>query len=279
MHSLVRTSLVVCLLTSVGTADEWYTRATDWHGHSQFHFRVAERPAWLVVPQKPIPGNPWIWRARFPGYHDEMDVELVSRGFHLAYVDVAGLFGSPAAIDIGDKFYATMTGERGLSMRPALEGVSRGGLFVYNWAVRNPQSVSCIYCDTPVLDFRSWPGGKRSGKGSVGDWKRCLTAYGISESQSLDWNDCPVDAAAKVVAGQKIPVLHIVSENDVIVPPAENTRIFEQRLKQVGHSMTVISVPFGTEKSSGHHFTHPAPERVVAFIQQHAGPSLGDESQ
>ncbi|MEO1982463.1 MAG: hypothetical protein ABGZ24_18295, partial [Fuerstiella sp.] len=67
----------------------------------------------------------------------------------------------------------------------------------------------------------------------------------------------------------KIPVLHIVSENDVVVPPAENTYLLQARLKELGHDMPVVSVPLGTEKSHGHHFTHPAQDRVVKFIRRH----------
>ena len=61
--------------------------------------------------------------------------------------------------------YEYVTTRLGLAYRPALEGVSRGGLFVYNWAVKNADKVACIYCDTPVCDFKSWPGGKGIGLG------------------------------------------------------------------------------------------------------------------
>ncbi len=163
-----------------------------------------------------------------------------------------------------------MTSKRSLSPRPALEGVSRGGLFVYNWAVSNPTKVSCIYCDTPVLDFKSWPAGKGTGIGSPGTWQTCLAAYGLTEQEALDFVGNPVDKAAAIVAKHKIPLLHVVSENDVVVPPKENTYLLQTRLKKLGHDLPVISVPEGTEKSNGHHFTHPEQERVVKFIAKHA---------
>ena len=62
-------------------------------------------------------GNPWVWRARFPGYHAEMDRELLARGYHIGYVDVAELFGSPTAVEIGNQFYDFMTNERNLATR------------------------------------------------------------------------------------------------------------------------------------------------------------------
>lgn len=262
--------VVFAALEATLSAEEWYTKKTDWHGFDQYHLTIRNRPAWIVMPKQARKGNPWIWRARFPGYHAEMDIELVRRGFHLAYVDVAGLYGAPEATAIGDAFYQYAVEERSLAAKPALEGVSRGGLFVYNWAVRNPDKVACIYCDTPVLDFTSWPGGKGSGRGSTSDWKGCLAVYGLTEQQGLDYKNNPVDAAARVVASHAIPILHIVSENDVIVPPIENTRLLQKRLGTLNYSMFVISVPEGTEQSSGHHFIHPDPDRVVEFMEEHA---------
>ncbi|MEZ6132106.1 MAG: prolyl oligopeptidase family serine peptidase [Planctomycetaceae bacterium] len=240
-----------------------------WHGFDRYHFRVMDRPAYLVVPKRIADGKPWVWRARFPDFHFEMDVELLKKGFHVAYVDVAGLFGSPLAMQIGDAFYDDVTIQRGLAARPALEGVSRGGLFVYNWAARHPERVACIYCDTPVLDFRSWPGGKGTGIGSAVAWQQCLAAYGFTEADGLEFQGNPINHAA-VIAQHRIPLLHIVSENDVVVPPHENTYVLQQRLQALGHTLPVISVAKGTEQSHGHHFVHPEQKRVVDFIRKHA---------
>ena len=239
---LLTTATLVCV--SPGRADEtpWFTRQSKWHGFDQFHFQVADRPAYLVVPEKPAEGSPWIWRARFPGYHAEIDIALVRKGFHIGYVDVAGMFGNPRAVAIGDQFYEFITTKRGLAKQVALEGVSRGGLLVYNWAVKNPDKVACIYCDTPVCDIKSWPGGKGTGIGSPPTWKQCLKAYGFDEDQAKAFNGNPIDHA-KVIADAGIPILHIVSENDRIVPPKENTYVLKSRLAKHGHEMEVISVP------------------------------------
>lgn len=265
--------LSVCLSTSgllaADDASPWYERKTSWREFDQFHFKVGDRPAYLVTPKKAATGNPWVWRARFPGYHAEMDVTLLDRGFHVAYVDVAGMFGSPKAVEIGDRFYRLMTTERGLAKKPALEGVSRGGLFVYNWAAKNPTRVACIYCDTPVCDFKSWPGGRGSGLGSTAAWAQCLKAYGFGEEQALQYKKNPVDNL-EVIVKAKIPILHVVSENDRVVPPKENSYVLKSRLETAGHSMQIISVPEGSKKSNGHHFTHPQPQSVVDFIVEHA---------
>lgn len=254
-----------------------FDRETTWNGFAQKHFKVAGRAAYMVQPKQALAGNPWIWRARFPGYHAEMDIELLKRGFHVAYIDVAGMFGSPQAMKIGDAFYKQLTTQLDFSVKPALEGVSRGGLFVYNWAARHPDKVACIYCDTPVLDFKSWPGGQGTGIGSAGTWQQCLKAWELTAEQANALKQNPIDHAA-VIAKAKIPLLHIVSENDRVVPPSENTYLLQRRLQQLGHPLEVISVKTGSESSNGHHFTHPEPDRVVKFIETHAAVASADES-
>ena len=275
-------TLATCLWLAANSATDtlaqekqWFEREAEWNGYSQFHFKVANRNAYLVAPKKAAAGNPWIWRARFPGYHAEMDVQMLAKGCHIAYVDVAGLFGGPSAMRIGDEFYRYITTERGLAKKPAMEGVSRGGLFVYNWAVRNSDKVACIYCDTPVCDIKSWPAGQGTGIGSPSTWKQCLAAYKLTEESAKQFDRNPVDTT-KTIAGAKIPILHVVSETDRVVPAKENTYLLRDRLAKHGHSMQIISVPMGTKKSKGHHFTHPQPGRVVEFLTKNLGLGSSD---
>ncbi|MEQ8854076.1 prolyl oligopeptidase family serine peptidase [Gimesia sp.] len=252
------------------TTQNWSGKQDTWHGFKRVHFPTEGRKSYVVIPEKAAPDNPWVWRARFPDFHYEMDVELLKQGFHIAYLDVSDLFGSPQAIEYGNKFYKRLTQQHGLQSKVALEGVSRGGLFIYNWALANPDKVSCIYADTPVCDFKSWPGGKGKSEGSQARWDACLKSYGLTEQEALDWPNNPVDRIA-TIAEAEIPVLHIISENDQVVPPDENTLLMFSRVpeKYRKNNFQIIFVKEGTEKSKGHHFTHPEPDRVVKFIRQH----------
>ena len=51
-----------------------------------------------------------------------------------------------------DAWYAYLTGQYGLSKKPAFIGMSRGGEFEYRWGTANPDKVSCIYADNPGMD-------------------------------------------------------------------------------------------------------------------------------
>lgn len=260
---------VVAISDADATTPEtlWYDRVSDFHGFDRLHFKVADRAATLVVPDSPAAGSPWVWRARFPDFHPEVDVKLLAAGYHIGYVDVAGMFGAPEAIEIGNAFYREMTSQRQLSPKPVMEGVSRGGLFVYNWLVANPSKVSAVYCDTPVCDVRSWPGGQGTGIGHATSWQQCLDRYGITAQDSATFRGAPVDQA-RAIAATGVKLLHIVTENDRVVPPTENTYVLRSRLEEHGGRLDVISVPKGTEKSKGHHFTHEAVDQVFYFVVQ-----------
>ncbi|MFO0913983.1 MAG: endonuclease/exonuclease/phosphatase family protein [Pirellulales bacterium] len=246
----------------------WYYRESDWQGFRRWHFRVAGREAYVVVPQTALQARPWVWRTSFPDFHAEMDVELLKQGYHVAYFEPSDLLGSPAAVDQGTRFHQFLVDQLHLRPRVVLEGVSRGGLLAYNWAAQHPDLVAAIYCDTPVCDVKSWPGGLGQGAGSPPDWQQCQDVYHLTADELKNFRGNPIDHA-QVLAEHKIPLLHIVAEDDRIVPPDENTYLLRSRLESLGHRLDVISLPHGTPESHGHHFTHPDPQRVVKFVMEH----------
>jgi len=107
-------------------------------------------------------------------------LQLLDQGFHHVHIVVGNTFGSPSALQHFDAFYEALQ-KGGLAKKGALIGISRGGLYAYNWAARHPEAVSCIYGDAPVCDFKSWPGGKGKGKGSAGDWASLQKHYGFKD--------------------------------------------------------------------------------------------------
>src|SRR5665213_3528205 len=102
-------------------------------------FALNDRAALIVHPEGAAPGRPWICRTEFFGHEPQADNALVTKGFHLAYIDINSLFGAPVARDEVDAFYDYVIGEYSLNRKVFLEGFSRGGLFAYNWAARHPE--------------------------------------------------------------------------------------------------------------------------------------------
>jgi len=239
-------------------------KKTVWNGYDRYDFVYDGRNCIAVTPREAAAGRPWIWRARFFGHEPQTDLALLAKGFHLVYMDVVELFGNPEAVAHWNAFYKYLTGEHGFARKAAMEGMSRGGLYIYNWAAENPEKVSCIYADAPVCDIRSWPGGKGRAPGSAALWKQCLAAYGLTEQQAAGFKGNPIDHL-EPLARAGVPLLHVVGDADEVVPVEENTTILEARYKKLGGSITVIHKP-----GVGHHphsLKDPAP--IVRFILEH----------
>lgn len=241
-------------------------REFNFHGYKGFVYDNKGVEYFIVKPHRAAKGNPWIWRARFWGHEPQTDIDLLERGFHLTYCDVADLYGSDKALKRWDAFYALAV-KAGLNKKVALEGMSRGGLIIYNWAAANPEKVACIYADAPVMDFKSWPMGKGSSAGSESDAKQLLSVYGFSTpEEALNWTKNPIDHAA-ILAKAGIPMLHVVGDADDVVPVSENTEVFAKRLQEVGYTLRIIHKP-----GIGHHpHSLNNPEPIVQFILKATG--------
>jgi pimeloyl-ACP methyl ester carboxylesterase len=224
-------------------------------------FEFKGHSAKIVFPEKSNMEKHWIWRARFWGHEPQTDLALLEKGFHVVYVDVANLFGNNEAVELWNQFYQYLIKEYGLNKKVVLEGMSRGGLIIYNWAAANVEKVACIYADAPVCDIKSWPGGLYAGKGSVSDWEKCLTVYGLNDSTVYDFEGIPINNAVKV-ARAGVPAIHVCGAADKVVPYFENTKILADNYGKAGGVIKVI-----LKNGIGHHpHSLEDPKPIVDFI-------------
>ena len=257
--------LLLALFFPLCLSAEFPGKPGKWQGYDFYNFREGGASCRVVVPREIAEGKPWIWRARFWGHEPQTDRALLERGWHVVYCEVGNLFGSPKAVARWDAFYAYLVGKQGFSRKAVLEGMSRGGLIIFNWAASNPDKVHCIYADAPVCDIRSWPGGKGSGKGSPGTWKECLAAYDLTETEALEFKGNPIDWLTRL-AKAGIPILHVVGDADKVVPISENSDLIEKRYKALGGNIHVIHKP-----NVGHHpHSLKDPKLIVEFFLKHA---------
>ena len=260
-------STVLLFITICGFAQNGENeKFSEWHGYELLDSTLHGISFKLVFPEKANEKRNWIWRARFWGHEPQTDLALLEQGFHLAYIDVAGLYGGPEAVKRWNDFYIFITEKYKLNKKVVLEGMSRGGLPIFNWGNANAEKVACIYGDAPVCDIKSWPGGKGKGKGSEPDWEKCKEQYGLTEKMALQYKGNPVDHMENI-AHFKVPVLNVVGDTDTVVPVAENTTILEKRLIELGWEMQVIHKP-----ETGHHpHSLENPKPIVEFILKHTG--------
>lgn len=236
----------------------------NFHGFRMYAFEFKGRQSRIVVPKRAAKGNPWVWRARFFGHRPEVDMELLSRGFYVAYIDVTDLYGNPQAVEIWNEFYNYVTQEYDFAPKVAMEGMSRGGLIVFNWAAGNAEKISCIYVDAPVLDFKSWPGGKMSGRGSDEDWQKCLLAYGLSEEEAMKYKHNPVDNIEPLLDA-KIPLLVVSGDEDEVVPFEENAGVIVKAYEDRNRDVKVIM-----KEGVGHVHGLDDARPIINFILKHS---------
>ena len=250
--------------TTIATAAWPSGKRSVWHGYERIDFSLPGDGARciLVKPKTPAKGNPWVWRARFWGHQPALDLQLLEKGFHLTYCEVGGLFGAPRAVERWNKFHALAV-QQGLSSRPVLEGMSRGGLIIVNWASANPDKVTAIYGDNPVCNFNSWPGGK-NGKFSKKDWQRCLKAYGLSAAAATDHPQPLGPATLKPLAEKKVPIALVLGLADMVVPAGENGEALARNYESLGGPLKIWRKP-----GKGHHphGLHP-PDELTAWLLQ-----------
>ncbi|MEY2599308.1 MAG: hypothetical protein RLZZ142_1567 [Verrucomicrobiota bacterium] len=262
--------LFTFLISPLQAADIPLPPAPAWKDLPKQPLSLGEHPGFVMTPKTAAPGKPWVWRTSFPAYHPEVDIALLEKGFHIAHLDVVAMLGSEPALDLMDQFYERVRQDFGLAEKPALEAVSRGGLHAYRYAARHPERIACILADVPVLCLASWPLKANAGKPVLD----ALHFYGFPSEDALRaFRGNPIDLL-EPLAKAKIPLRHLISLSDRVVPPEENTLEAQRRLRTLGSDMEVVVIRDPKERLQGHHFTVPPEEieRSISFILKHASP-------
>jgi len=230
-------------------------KESNFYGYPCAEFILDNRECKIVKPKWAAKGHPWVWRARFWGHEPQTDIALLERGFHLVYCDVAELLGNNEAIGYWNDFYKMLT-NAGLGKKAVLEGMSRGGIYLYNWAAANPDKVACTYADNALLDLKYWP--------DSAILKKNFNLTSANQIGSLKVS--PIDKVPQIVKG-KFPMLHLSADDDEAVDPSKNTLLFEQKVKALGGSITVIHKP----GFKHHPHSSPNPTPIVEFILKATG--------
>jgi len=238
-----------------------------WHGFKQINFRVDTAAAYIVVPEKALPGNPWLWRTYSPEFHIEIDSILVTQGFHIGYININNklLYGQPALMTLWEKFYDQLVHEKKLSPKPALSGAVRGSLCEFAWAKKYPDRVSCIYSENPVSQIQYWPGSKKGVGASPDQWKQLLAAYGFTDEQGWAFADNPKDHLEQLAA-QKVPLFFSFGLHDGMIPMEDNAMQIAGEYIKAGGPVMIWPMTIGKQEQNGHHVTIEQPGNIADFI-------------
>jgi lysophospholipase L1-like esterase/dienelactone hydrolase len=243
---------------------------TSFYGYKCADFKLNGRECKVVKPKWTAEGRPWIWRARFWGHEPQTDVALLQRGFHLVYFDAAELLGNDEAIKDWDDFYHLLH-KAGLGKKAVMEGMSRGGVYVFNWAASNKNKVACVYADNPLLNMPSWAESVMKTPEVKNEMFEAFKKdYNLTTAEQVrNFKGSPVDKTDQIVKG-KYPILILCADADEAVYPPDNTLLFEKEIKVLNGNITVIHKP--GFKHHPHSLPNPTP--IVDFILKATGQYL-----
>ena len=143
-----------------------------------FEFEGCE--AWVVEPEKPAAGAPWVWCMEWPtAFQDRTGVKaLLEAGYRWVTFNPAS--GGRTRVVAGNqndemvarrnRFQKFLVAELGLEPKCGLIGMSWGGFYSVRYASTYPECVKAMFLDAPLLDFSTLAKFKENG------WKQ-LQAY------------------------------------------------------------------------------------------------------
>jgi lysophospholipase L1-like esterase len=245
-------------------------KLSSFYGYECADFTFNGRACKIARPKLAAKGHPWIWRARFWAHEPQTDIALLQQGFHVVYCDVVELMGNGQCISLWNSYYDLLH-KAGLSKKALMEGMSRGGVYVFNWAAVNPEKVAGVYVDNPLLNTSALIlKVMKTTNTKVGLFEDFKKDYGLTTTEDLiNFKDNPVDKVKQIVKGG-YPILILCADADEEVPPQDNTLLFEQKVRELNGNITVIHKP----GFKHHPHSLPNPEPIVDFLLKAGGYEL-----
>lgn len=203
-----------------------YTEST-WNGYKRLDFTFEDRDAILVCPSEPCEGRGWVLKTEYFDAFQDLELELVKRGYHLAYIKNINRWGLPEDLHVKKRFRDFLAAEFGLNERCVPVGMSCGGLFAIKLAGMYPEMVSVLYLDAPVVNILSMMDmGEPEYSCGISAEEIC-SALGLSGSELIAYRDHPLDYLPRLKA-ERIPVCLVYGDADTVVRCAENEELIKK---------------------------------------------------
>ena len=234
-----------------------------WHGFESKSFEFEGYKAIIVFPKTPDEKQNWALKTEYWDAFPEEEIELLNRGFHVAWVDNVTRFATVEDCDRKARFVKFLSETYGLRDKCVPVGMSCGGAHAVNFAGYHPECVACIFIDAPVLNFCSYP-GKLKNDHTERVWAReFVVAYpGVTRADLLCFEPHPLNRIDTLLE-HKIPVIMSYGTDDAVVPYHKNGQLMEEKYKDAPELLVLIA-----RDGEGHHphgITNE-PQKITNYI-------------
>lgn len=195
----------------------------DFHAYNQDSFVFDGKQARVVYPTGEANGK-WAIKTEYFGAFPETEMELLRRGWHVAYIENDNRWAENYDLKRKCEFIEFIPTRYDLKKKCAAVGMSCGGMYAVKTAALRPDLFGALYLDAPVMNLLSCPCGLGNGA-SFFDEYHSFTGRTISEL--LNYRDNPVDVM-HVLAGNHVPIILVAGDSDKTVPYCENGLLLEQ---------------------------------------------------
>ena len=200
-------------------------------GFECHEFKFEGRDAKVVLPKTPDKDGRWLLKTEYFGAFPAFQNEMLSRGYHVAYIANITRWMKPDDIDVKERFCEYLCKEYGLNQKCVPVGMSCGGLHAVYFAAKYPERIAALYLDAPVFNLLSCPMGL--GKAHSGMAEEFFGATGMTLIDLINYRNHPIDQKEKLLAAN-IPVIMVYGDSDESVPYDENGAHFEKFYRERG---------------------------------------------
>lgn len=240
-------------------------RISEWNRFERLDFEFNGREAILVKPENADTGRHYMLKTEYFGAFPDTEIEMLKRGWHLAYIKNLNRWGVVEDEDMRAEFCRFLRAEFDLAEKCIPVGMSCGGLHAVCFAAQYPELVSALYLDAPVMNLLSCPMGMGGGNFSQDMLDEVLSAWNLTRTDMLSFRMHPIDRMGPVIEN-RIPVIMVAGDSDETVPYHENGIIMVSEYKKRG-----IEIEEYIKPGCGHHphgLEDPSP--IVNFMLRHA---------
>ena len=235
----------------------------DFNGFECRVFTLSDREVKLVLPREKDPMGRWLLKTEYFGAFPALEIEMLERGFHVAYVKNATRWHLDSDDVAKEELCRYLASEYGLSEKCVPVGMSCGGLHAVYFAAKHPEYISSLYLDAPVMNLLSCPYavGKKAQEGFIDEFEK---ATGKTLTELLNYRNHPIDNAGKLLEA-KLPIILVAGDSDSVVPYDENGKALYDFYKENGGEIELYLKPGCDHHPHGLEDATP----IVDFVERH----------